>query len=168
MNRKKFAWLLIVVLMATLFWQISTFKRIYEKITAKKIDSSDNADQNLAFLQKKLEAQERRAKNLEKLALWQTGEDLMSWLTKQADGSNVQIVGVEHPPAKKELDYHHVPVKITVTGYYNSLSRFVNRLEQSSSRIRIDSFRMRRKEEASEYATLDLSLSYFQRATKPS
>ena len=154
--------------MATLFWQISTFKRIYEKITARETDSSDNVDQNLAFLQKKLEAQERRAKNLEKLALWQTGEDLMSWLTKQADGSGVRLIGVEHPPARKELDYYHVPVKITVTGYYNSLSRFVNRLEQSSSRIKIDSFRMRRKEQTSEYATLDLSLSYFRRATEPS
>ncbi len=164
MNWRKFIWLIIVLLIAAVIWKAADLKDAYEKIASTKSGDSDDAEQRLESLQKKLADQKRRAENLEKFALWQTGEDFMSWLTQQADDSSVRIIGVERSPVEKVQEYRHVPVNITAAGDYSALGRFVNQLERSSSKIRINSFRMRRKKETSAQVTMDISLSYFQKA----
>jgi Tfp pilus assembly protein PilO len=88
----------------------------------------------------------------------------MLWVTQQADGLDVSIIGVERLPAKYVSVYSYMPINITVRGDYNPLGRFISNLERSPNMVRIDSFRIKRKEHTPEQVVMELSLSYFQRA----
>ena len=164
MNWRRFAWLVILLLIVTIAWAAMDLNEAYEKIASARSESGDDAVRRLMSLQKRIANHKESVENLEKLALWPPGTDLMSWLTQQANDSYVRIIGVEHPPAEKVLQYQHIPVKITVRGDYNLLGRFINKLEHSPNAVRVNSLRIRRKEYTPEHITMDLSLSYFQKA----
>lgn len=176
MSWRRLAWLIILLLLTTIVWGAIALKETYEKIDSKRSEGAEDASKRLASLQTRLANHREYIENLEKLVLWPPGSDLMSWLTQQANESDVRIIGVEHPPveevsssysATREIsEYRHVPVKITVTGGYSPLGRFINKLEHCPNAIRINSFRIRRKEYTPEHTTMDLSLSYFQKVEK--
>jgi hypothetical protein len=181
MSWRRLAWLVILLLVTTIVWGATALKETYEKIDSTRSKGAEDTGQRLASLRARLANHREYIENLERLVLWPPGSDLMSWLTQQANESEVRIIGVEHPPVEKvssshprrtrgptrEIpEYRHVPVKITVTGGYNLLGRFINKLEHCPNAIRIDSFRMRRKEYTPEHTTMDLSLSYFQKVEK--
>ena len=162
MNWKRLSWLVIVLLIATIVWGAVDLKKTHERIASARSASADDAGWRLASIQGKFANHREHIENLEKLALWPSGAVPMSWLTQQVNGSDIQIVGVEHPPVEKVSEYRHVPVKLSVRGNYNSLGRFINKLEHSPYAVRINSLRIRRKEYTPEHVTMDLSLSYFQ------
>ena len=157
----------MILLIGVVVWEAIDLKGMYGKIASARSEDADDADQRLASLRGQLVDYRGYIENLEELALWQPETDPMSWLTQQADDSDVQIIGVEHQPVEDISGYQHVPVKITVRGDYNPLGRFINKLEYSPNAVRIDSFRIRRKQYTPEHITMDLSLSYFQKLEKP-
>ncbi len=163
MNWRRFAWLIIILLVFTIVWAGIELKREYDKIAAAKQRDRDDMSQRLASIQKRIAGQRDYIRNLEEVALWPSEEDPMSWFTQQANDSNVSIIGVEHTAVEQIPEYHHVPVKITLRGDYNPLGRFINKLEHSQNMVRIDSLRIRYNEYAPEHITMELSLSYFQR-----
>jgi len=163
MNWRRFAWLIIILLVFTIVWAGIELKREYDRIAIAKLKDKDDMSQRLASIQKRIAGQRDYIKDLEKVALWPPEEDPMSWFTQQANDSNVSIIGVEHPAVEQIPEYHHIPVKITLRGDYNPLGRFINKLEHSQNMVRIDSLRIRHNEYAPEHITMELSLSYFQR-----
>ncbi len=163
MNWRRFAWLIIILLVFTIVWAGIELKREYDKIAAAKLRDRDDMSQRLASIQKRIAGQRDYIRNLEEVALWPSEEDPMSWFTQQANDSNVSIIGVEHTAVEQIPEYHHVPVKITLRGDYNPLGKFINRLEHSQNMVRIDSLRIRYNEYTPEHITMELSLSYFQR-----
>ncbi len=162
MNWRRFAWLIIILLVFTIVWAGIELKREYDKIAAAKLRDRDDMSQRLASIQKRIAGQRDYIRNLEEVALWPSEEDPMSWFTQQANDSNVSIIGVEHTAVEQIPEYRHVPVKITLRGDYNPLGRFINKLEHSQNMVRIDSLRIRYNEYAPEHITMELSLSYFQ------
>jgi Tfp pilus assembly protein PilO len=168
MNWRRFAWLVIALLIVTIVWAAIDLKGMYEKINSAKSGNADDVAQRLASLQNRIASHKARVDSLEKLALWPPEVELMSWLTQQADDADVRIIGVERPPVEEASEYQRVPVKITVNGDYHPLGRFINELERSSNTVRINSFRIRRKEYTPDHITMDLSLSYFQKAERSS
>lgn len=168
MNWRRFAWLLIALLIVTIVWAAIELKEMYEKINYARSGSADDVGRRLASLRNRIANHKERVDSLEKLALWPPGVDLMSWLTQQANDSDVRIIGVEHPPVEKVSEYQRVHVKVTVRGDYNPLGRFINKLEHSPDTVRVNSFRIRRKEYTPEHVTMDLSLSYFQKTERSS
>ena len=164
MNWRRFSWLLILLLIVTIVWAVVELKDKYERISAVRSKNIDEPDRRLISLQNRIADRKKHIKSLEKPALLPVETSLMAWLTQQAEDLGVSIIGVEHPPVENISEYRHVPVKITVRGDYNPLGRFINKIERFQSMVRIDSFRIRRKEYAPEHVIMDLSLSYFQRA----
>jgi len=158
--------LVILLLITTIVWGAVDLKRLYEKIDSAGSEDAYDVSQRLVSLQKRLADQRQYIESLEKLALWPSEVDLMSWLTGQANEASVRIIGVEHPPVEEVSEYQHITVKVTITADYNPLGRFINRLEHSPSKVRIDSFRMRRVEYTPEHVVMDLSLSYLQKAER--
>jgi hypothetical protein len=163
MNWRRFAWLIIIILVFTIVWAAIELKREYDRIAVAKLRDEDDPNRRLASIQKRIAGHRDYIKSLEKVALWPSEEDPMSWFTQQANDSNVSIIGVEHPVVEQLPEYNHVPVKITLRGDYNPLGRFINKLERSQNMVRIDSLRIRYNEYAPENITMELSLSYFQR-----
>ena len=169
MNWRRLAWLAILLLITTIVWEVVAIKGMYEKIASAKPEDAHDVSRRLVSLEKRRADHRQRIESLEKLALWPPEADLMSWLSSQANDSDVTIIGVEHPPVEKVSEYQHIPVEITIRGDYNSLGRFINKLEHSPpNKVRIDSFRVRRKEYTPEHVTTELSLSYFQEMERSS
>lgn len=162
MNWRRFVWIISLLLIAIIAWELADLRGIYRKIASVRSESSDDPGQILLSLQQQVASQRKYLESLEKIAIWQPGLDLMTWLTQQADALNVKIIGLEQKPVEKLLEYQRVPFSITVRGDYNPLGRFINKLEHSPNAVRIDSLRIRRKESTPEYITTDISLSYFQ------
>jgi hypothetical protein len=163
MNWRRFAWLIVILLVFTIVWAAIELKREYDRIAIAKLKDKDDPSRRLASIQKRIAGHREYIKSLEEVALWPSEEDPMSWFTQQANDSNVSIIGVEHPAVEQVPEYHYVPVKITLRGDYNPLGRFINKLERSQNMVRIDSLRIRYNEYAPEHITMELSLSYFQR-----
>jgi Tfp pilus assembly protein PilO len=166
MNWRRLAWLVILLLITTIVWGAVDLKEMYEKIASASSEDTHDVSRRLVSLEKRRANHGQRIESLEKLALWPSGESLMSWLTQQAHDSDVTIIGVEHLPVEEVSEYQHIPVKITIRGDYNPLGRFINKLERSPNKVRIDSFRIKRKEYTPEHVIMDLSLSYFQEMEK--
>ena len=167
MNWRRFAWLLILLLIITVVWAAIELKDRYDKISSARSGDIDEPGRRLMSLQKRVADHKKHIESLEKLALLPAEVSLMSWLTQQANDLGVSIIGVEHLPVESVSEYQHVPVKITIRGDYNPLGSFINKLERSQNVVRIDSFRIQRKEYAPEQVIMDLSLSYF-KASKTS
>ncbi len=172
MTWRRFAWLIVFLLIVTAIWLSVDLKGVYERInkriTSSGSESGTDAERRLTALQRELANRGEYIDNLEKRTLWQSDADLMSWLTGQANDSDVKIIGVERLPAEEILEYQRIRVKLTVTGDYGSLGSFLNKVERSPNAVKVDSFRMRRKEDAPEDVTMDLSLSYFRKLEKSS
>lgn len=163
MNWRRFAWLLILLLIVTIVWAVVELKDRYERISAARSENIDEPGRRLMSLQTRIADRKKHIESLERLALLPVETSFMAWLTQQADDLGISIIGVEHPPVESVSEYQHVPVKITVRGDYNPLGSFINKIERFQSVVRIDSFRIRRKEYTPEHVIMDLSLSYFQR-----
>ena len=163
MKWRKFTWLVIPLLIFIIVWLSAEINGAYEKIDSAKSGDADNINQHPASLQKRIANYREQIEKLEKFAIWQPGADVMSWLTQQANKSGVGIIGVEHLPTEEFAEYQHIPIKITIRGDYNPLGRFINKLEHSPNAVRINSFRIKRKEYTPKHITMDLSLSYFQK-----
>ena len=118
-------------------------------------------------LQQDISEQEQRLAELEESAIWSPDSDPLSWLTQQLDDAKLKIIGVERLPEEVISEYKRIPIKVTVRGDYHALSRFVNKLERSNKALKIESFRMRRKEQASGQSEINLSLSYYQKVENP-
>ena len=168
MNWRRLAWLVILLLIITIVWGAVDLNEINEKIASARSEDAHDVSGLLVSLQKRLADHRQRIENLERFALWPPGADLMSWLTQQESDLDVRIIGVEHPPVEEVSQYQHIPVKITIRGDYNPLGKFINKLERSPSKVRIDSFRIRRKEYTPEHIIMDLSLSYLQKMERSS
>jgi len=158
-----------------LFWMSISLKKNYEKLGSIESESADNPVSHLLALQKQISSQKEHLENLEKNGLWPKNLDVLSWLTKQADDSNVKIIGVDYPPAEENLKYHNINISLNVRGDYNPLAIFINKLERSQNPILISSLRIKRKESAfsakysanalaePEYVTMEISLSCFKK-----
>ena len=168
MSWRRFAWLLVLLLGITIIWAVADLKGTYEKIASARSDDADSIDFRIASLQKRIANHRAHLEGLEKLTLWPPEADIMSWLTQQADDSDVRIIGVEHLPVEQMSGYQNIPVKIIIRGDYNPLGRFINSLEHSPNAIRIDSLRIRRKEYTPEHVIMELSMSYFQKVEESS
>ena len=160
--------MIILLLIVAIFWAVTELKGTYEKIASVESGDNDQASRQLTLLQERIAGQGEKLAEIEKLALWQPDSDPMEWLIHQADDTGVRIIGVEHLPVERASIYQNTPVTITVRGDYNPLGRFINRLERSSSALRINSLRIRRREYTPENVVMDLSLSYFHKVKKSS
>ncbi|MFC1716760.1 type 4a pilus biogenesis protein PilO [Candidatus Poribacteria bacterium] len=166
MNWRRLALLLILLLIFTIVWGGMELKGSYEELSSVRAGDTSSTTTQLLSLQKRIDTHRTNLSDLERLTLWKSDSDFMSWVTQQADGTGVRVIGVEHQPVEQESDYHGIPVTITIRGDYNPLGRFINQLERSPSAIRINSMRIRRKEHPPQYMVMDLSMSYFQRAVE--
>ena len=166
MNWRRLAWFLILLLMVTIVLAGIELKESYDELDAARSDDTQSVDLNLVSLQKRIEARKAHLSGLEKLTLWESETEFMSWVTQQADDTGVRVIGVDHLPVEQVSDYRNIPVNVTIRGDYNPLGRFINRLEHSPSAIKINSMRIRRKEYTPEHVTMDLSMSYFQKVVE--
>ena len=98
MNWRRLAWLVILLLIITIAWAAMDLNGVYEKIASARSGGDDGAARRLASLQKQIARYKKHVENLEELALWPPGVNLMAWLTQQANDLDVRIIGVEHLP----------------------------------------------------------------------
>jgi hypothetical protein len=168
MNWRRISWLVILLLVFTATWAVVEIKGIYERMASMESRDSDTISQQLGVLQERIANQKERLEVLEKMALWPSDSDPMTWLTQQADDTGVQFIGVKHLPVERVSDYQSTSVNITIRGDYDPLGRFLNMLERSTNAMQINSLRIRRKEYGPEQLVMDLSLSYLRKAGKPS
>ena len=168
MSWRRLAWIVIMLLMVTIVLAGVELKKSYGRLDSAQSDDTNSIDLQLASLQKQIDSRRAHLSGLEKLTLWESETEFMSWVTQQADDTGVRVIGVEHLPVERESAYRNIPVKVTIRGDYNPLGRFINRLEHSPSAIKINSMRIRRKEYTPEHVTMDLSMSYFQKTGESS
>jgi hypothetical protein len=165
---RRFAWLLVILFIAIIIWEVVEIKRLRSDINSISSNDVNNSLQSLISIQSKISERVEHIENLEESALWGNKDDPVSWITHQADASMVKVIGVEHIPAEQVSEYQHTTVKIIVQGDYNPLGRFINLLERSPNALKINSFRIKRKEYTPEHIIMDLSLSYFHKPEKSS
>lgn len=168
MNWRRLAWLVILLLVVTIVWAVTELKGTYAQIASVDSKDPDHASRQLTLLQERIAGQREKLAGIENLTLWPKDSDPIMWLTQQADDTGVRIIGVEHLPVEQASIYQNIPVTITISGDYNPLGRFINKLEHSSNLLRINSLRIRRRKYTLEHTVMDLSLSYFQKMGEPS
>ena len=166
MTWRRLAWIVILLLIVSIAWGAFALRRSYEELSSVRADDTSSVAAQLASLQERIDAHTYHLSGIEHRTLWDSESDFMSWVTKQADDTGVQIIGVEHLPAEDESDYRSVSVNVTIRGDYHPLGRFINQIERSSSVIRINSMRIHRKEYTPEHVVTDLSIAYFQKVVE--
>ncbi len=161
MNLRKTLWILIILLIAIIIWEIVNLKENYKNIAIAKPKNNDTITKNLVYLQKEISDQINLLEKIENIATWNQENDPLSWISRQAIESAVNVVGIEHFPSEKYPNYERIPVNIVLRGDYNALGKFINELERSKKKLRIDSLRVRYKERKLEELTMDVLISYF-------
>lgn len=161
MNLRKALWILIILLIAIIIWETINIKENYRKIVTLDADNEDEITKKILKLQRKVNDQITSIQKLEKIATWNQENDPLSWVSSNAIRNTVSIIGVEHLPPEKALGYERIPVNIVVKGDYNALGRFINELERSEKKLKIDSLRVRHKERKPEELIMDVLISYF-------
>lgn len=161
MNLRKALWILIILLIAIIIWETINLKENYGKMVALDSDINDEIAKRILNLQEKVNNQKTTIAELEKIATWNQENYPLSWVSSKAIRTTVNIVGIEHLPSEKALGYERIPVNIIVRGDYNALGKFINELERSEKKLRIDSLRVRYKERKPEELIMDVLISYF-------
>ncbi len=161
MKLRKIVWILIILLIIVTIWEIINLKKNYKEIANKKSEDDDKIKGNLIDLQRKVGNQENVIKKIENIAIWNQENDTLSLISRQAIKSAVKVVGIEHFPTEKNSNYERIPVNVTIRGNYSALGKFINELERSEKKLRIDSLRIRYKEHKPEELTMDVLISYF-------
>jgi Tfp pilus assembly protein PilO len=163
---KKLSWVLIFLLVPIISIEIIDIVLIHQKGAITEIKNVDQITDKIAPLQRKIERHTEYINNLERYAVWSSEPDPISWVAQQAIDANVEIVGLEYSSVEKISEYKKIPVDITIRGNYNTLGRFINKLEHSQNAIKINSLRAICKDSTPEQITANLNLSYFQKADK--
>ncbi len=163
MKSKRIYWIAIIILAVMVTWQIMDFKVTSHKISFVTSKKLSDTNKSLTSLQKNAAKQKDYLDYVEKVALWKTNVDPLSWLTQQANEIGLQIIGVERLATVRISDYEQTPFKISVRGDYDRIGMFVNKLEHSTNAFKINSLRMGRKDSTPDQTNITLSLSYFRR-----
>lgn len=161
MRFRRVVWILIILLTTVIIWEIIQLKENYRKIADAKPKDDSKITQRMMELQKDISDQTTLVGKIENIAIWDQENDPLLWVSGQAKKSAVSVIGIEHFPAEKISVYERIPVNIEIRGDYNTLSRFINELERSDKKLRIDSLRIRYKEHTSDKLTMDVLISYF-------
>jgi len=95
-------------------------------------------DHQLKSLREDINLKIHRLAFLEEQALSSQNEDLISWMTEQAEVSRTQMIGVEHLKERQVEQYLYSPIEFTFRGDYQSLGKLVNQLERSQYPMKLD------------------------------
>jgi Tfp pilus assembly protein PilO len=166
MKLRNIYWILIILLVGVIVLEILDIRSLHGKVILVKSKMPREIADDFVSLKNTVTEHKGYIDKLEEHALWPSGQDMVSWLAKQAADSGVQIVGLQYLPADNISQYKQVPVTVTLRGTYNPLGRFINRMERSPNALKIDSLNALCKDRTPDQITMDLSLTYFQKVNE--
>jgi len=135
-NWRTVVWITLLALIGFCIWQGTQWWRLNIEISDTIHSINPIIDQQLESLLEEVNAQKSRLAFLEEQAL--RNQDLIAWMTVQAEASKTEMIGVEHLRERQVEQYIYSPVKFTLRGDYHSFGRLINLLEHSQYPIKLD------------------------------
>jgi hypothetical protein len=124
-----------------------------------------NIDHQLESLLEEVNVKKNRLAFLEEQAIssqnpksGDSGYDLISWMTEQAEAARTQMIGVEYLEERQVEQYLYSPVEFTLRGDYHSFGKLINQLEHSQYPLKLDYLSIATQQSSPESLIMELVL----------
>ncbi|MBM3238563.1 hypothetical protein FJZ31_19890 [Candidatus Poribacteria bacterium] len=151
-------WVILLGLIGFCIWQGMQWWRLNTDRSSTMHYIQPTIDHQLASLLEEINVKKNRIAFLEEQALSFQNEDLISWITEQAETAQTQMIGVEYLKERQVEQYIYTPVAFTLRGDYHSFGRLMNLLEGSQYPLKLDYLSIATQQSSPESLIMELVL----------